>query len=460
MYTLDYKKPVHVHFIGIGGISMSGLAEVLLDRHFTISGSDNKESDLTKHLESIGAKISYPQSAGNVTSDIDVFVYTAAIHPDNPEFVAAKETGKPMLTRAELLGQIMSNYKRSVAIAGTHGKTSTTSMVSQILLEGDENPTLSIGGILNAIKSNIHVGDSDMFVTEACEYTNSFLSFFAKYSIILNIEAEHLDFFKDLDDIRNSFRKFAGNTLEDGAIIINGEIPNYQEIVEGLGRKVITFGLHGGDFDYTAKEIQFNELGQPSFHVICHGEDLGVIQLHVPGEHNVSNSLAAIATVREMGASMAMITEGLKKFSGADRRFQYKGTLDNGAVVIDDYAHHPTEIAASLAAAKNYPHERLIVVFQPHTYTRTKAFLPDFGKALSTADIVILADIYAAREDDIYGVSSLDVKKEVEKNGTSCYYFPSFEEIEEFLKENSKNNDLLITMGAGDVVNIGEDILK
>ena len=460
MYTLDYKKPVHVHFIGIGGISMSGLAEVLLDRHFTISGSDNKESDLTKHLESVGAKISYPQSADNVTGDIDLFVYTAAIHPDNPEFVAAKATGKPMLTRAELLGQIMSNYNRSVAIAGTHGKTSTTSMVSQILLEGDENPTLSIGGILNAIKSNIHVGDSDIFVTEACEYTNSFLSFFAKYSIILNIEAEHLDFFKDLDDIRNSFRKFASNTLEDGAIIINGEIPDYKDVVNGLGRKVITFGLHDGDFDYTATDITFNELGQPSFHVIYQGEDLGVVQLHVPGEHNVKNALAAIATVREMGATMEMITEGLKKFSGADRRFQYKGKLANGAVVIDDYAHHPTEIAASLAAAKNYPHERMIVVFQPHTYTRTKAFLADFGKALSAADIVILADIYAAREDDIYGVSSLDVKKEVEKHNTTCYYFPSFEEIEKFLKEISKNNDLLITMGAGDVVNIGEDILK
>ena len=458
MYQIDFHKPLHIHFIGIGGISMSGLAEILLEENFRISGSDAKSSPLTRTLEERGAVIYYGQRASNIKDDVDVVVYTAAIHPDNPEFACAKEKGLPMLTRAELLGQIMRNYDTPIAISGTHGKTTTTSMVSHILLEGDCDPTISVGGILPAIHGNIRVGNSETFITEACEYTNSYHSFFPKYSIILNIEAEHLDFFKDLADVRSSFHKFAGNTKADGALIINGEIPDYQEITEGLSCQVITFGFTDA-CDYYPKDITYNELGCATFTPVHKGEDLPRVALSVPGLHNVGNALSCIALCQDMDLPWEQIAEGLHRFGGADRRFQYKGKF-HGATVIDDYAHHPTEIRASLSAAQNYPHERIICVFQPHTYTRTKAFLSDFADALSLADVVVLADIYAAREQDIYGVSSKDILRLLEEKQVEAYYFPSFAEIEDFLREKCMNGDLLITMGAGNVVNIGEDLLK
>lgn len=458
MYTIDFSKPTSVHFIGIGGISMSGLAEILLKEGFRVSGSDSKGSPLTQHLTELGAQIAYPQAAANIPDDTRIIVYTAAIHPDNPEFIRAKELDVPMLTRAQLLGQIMAHYARSIAVAGTHGKTTTTSMISQVLLCGQEDPTISVGGILKAIGSNIHVGNSDLFITEACEYTNSYHSFFPKYSIILNIEAEHLDFFKDLADVRSSFHKFAGNTKADGALIINGEIPDYQEITEGLSCQVITFGFTDA-CDYYPKDITYNELGCATFTPVHKGEDLPRVSLSVPGLHNVGNALSCIALCQDMDLPWEQIAEGLHRFGGADRRFQYKGKF-HGATVIDDYAHHPTEIRASLSAAQNYPHERIICVFQPHTYTRTKAFLSDFADALSLADVVVLADIYAAREQDIYGVSSKDILRLLEEKQVEAYYFPSFAEIEDFLREKCMNGDLLITMGAGNVVNIGEDLLK
>lgn len=459
MFKINFNQPLHVHFIGIGGISMSGLAQVLLDRHFKVSGSDRTPSDLTRHLEKMGAKISYPQAAENVDPSTDVFVYTAAIHPDNPEFVRAKETGKPMLTRAQLLGQIMEHFRNSVAVSGTHGKTTTTSMISQVLLEAEADPTISVGAIFKPIQSNIRVGSSDVFVAEACEYTDSFLSLFPRYSIILNIDAEHLDYFKTLENERKSFHKFVGNTAKDGLLVINGEIPDYREIVKDAPCQVVSFGFTEED-DYHAEEISYNEFGYPSFTPVAFGQKLDPIVLHVPGRHNVGNALSAIAVLRAMGIPYDKIQSGLAKFSGADRRFQYKGKLSNGAVIIDDYAHHPTEIKASLNAALNYPHKRLVVIFQPHTYTRTKAFLPDFIQALSLADVVVLAPIYAAREQDIYGVSSADIEKGLKKLGKETYYFHSFPEIEDWVKKNSMNGDLLITMGAGNIVNVGEDLLK
>ena len=459
MFKINFDHAQKAHFIGIGGISMSGLAEILLDRNFTVSGSDRAPSDLTRHLESMGAKIFYPQAAENVDPSFDFFVYTAAIHPDNPEFIAAKATGKPMLTRAELLGQIMDHFKNSIAVSGTHGKTTTTSMISQVLLEAFTDPTISVGGIFPPIHSNVRVGQSDVFITEACEYTDSFLSFFPKYSIILNIDAEHLDYFKTLENERKSFHKFATNTAKDGYLFINGEIPNTAEITEGLECTVVSFGL-SNQFDYYAKDITFNELGYPAFTPVAFGQELDPVQLHVPGKHNVVNALSAIALLRAMGISYEHIVSGLAKFSGADRRFQYKGKLENGTVIIDDYAHHPTEIAASLNAALHYPHKRIIVCFQPHTYTRTKAFLQDFIKSLSIADVIVLADIYAAREQDIYGVSSQDIKDGLDAMGKECYYFHTFDEIQDWVEKNSMNGDLLITMGAGNIVNVGENLLK
>lgn len=457
MYKINFSTPIHVHFIGIGGISMSGLAEILFEEGFAISGSDAKESALTKQLEAKGMQIFYGQKPQNLLPEIDLVVYTAAIRDDNPEFQAAKEKNIPMLSRAELLGQIMDNYEQSIAVSGTHGKTTTTSMLSQILLAAKTDPTITVGGILQSIGGNLRVGNSETFITEACEYTNSFLNFRPKYSIILNVEAEHLDFFKDLDDIRHSFSTFASNTHTDGFIIINGEIPDYQALVAGLPQTVLSYGL-SDRFDYYATDITYDDKACASFCAMFRGEKLFDVKLNVPGTHNVSNSLAAIAVAHCMKLPGEAIRLGLLQFSGADRRFQYKGCID-GITIVDDYAHHPTEIRATLTAAANYPHKRLVLVFQPHTYSRTKAFLNEFAEVLSMADVVILADIYAARETNTYGVSAKDILSLLKQRGTESYYFPSFEEIEKFLLEKCINGDLLITMGAGNVVEIGECLL-
>lgn len=444
--------------MGIGGISMSGLAEVLLERGFSITGSDMKSSPITEKLEHHGASIVYGQKAENITDDIDLVVYTAAIHPDNPEFQAVIRKGIPHMDRAELLGQIMSNYKNSIAVSGTHGKTTTTSMLSLIMLAGACDPTISVGGILKDIDGNIRVGRSQNFITEACEYTNSFLKFNPRIELILNVDADHLDFFKDLDDIRHSFRLFSEKLNKDGILIINGDIPDLSYFTQGLPCKIITYGLEADD-DYTAKNISFNEYACGSYDLYVNGEKLDHITLNVTGLHNVSNSLAAIAAARELGIPMEHIKAGLMKFKGTDRRFEYKGEV-NGITILDDYAHHPTEIEATLTAAKKYPHRKIWCAFQPHTYTRTKALLHEFGKALSLADHVVLADIYAAREADTGEIHSKDLQAEIRRQGTEVDYFSTFEEIENFLLKNCHPGDLVITMGAGDIVNVGEDLLK
>lgn len=457
MYKIDFQTPIHVHFIGIGGISMSGLAEILLKEGFRISGSDSKKSQLTDKLASLGAEIYYGQRASNLDCHPDLVVYTAAIHSDNPEYQRALEEKLPMLSRAELLGQLMRNYKTAVAVAGTHGKTTTTSMASQILLTADMDPTISVGGILKSIGGNIRVGGPDVFITEACEYTNSFLHFFPTISLILNIEEDHLDFFKDLKDIRSSFREFAKRLPEDGTLIINGDIENWQEITEGLSCRIITYGT-SPDCDYTYRGASFDQLARGDFELFVHGTSRGRVSLGVPGAHNISNALAAIALSDILDIPMNIIREGLLTFGGTDRRFQYKGEVA-GVTILDDYAHHPTEISATLSAAQNYPHQRIWCVFQPHTYTRTNAFLKEFAQALSAADRVVLADIYAAREKNTIGISSKDLLEELKTLGVEAYYFPSFDEIENFLLENCMHGDLLITMGAGDIVLVGEHLL-
>ena len=458
MYQINFKDPIHIYFIGIGGISMSGLAEILLSEGFRISGSDRASSPLTLKLEELGADVYYGQREENISPNIDLVVYTSAIKPDNPEMIAAEKLGIASLTRAQLLGQMMKNYKTPIAVSGTHGKTTTTSMISQILLENNDDPTLSIGGIYKPIGGNIRVGGSDRFVTEACEYTNSFLSFYPKISIILNIEEDHLDFFKNIDDIRNSFREFARLLPPDGTLIINGDIERYEEITAGLSCRVITYGS-SSDFDYYPQNITYDKAGCPSFHLMQSNGKEEVFSLHVPGEHNVYNAMAAIALANLLGIADDITAAALLHYGGTDRRFEYKGKV-NGFTIIDDYAHHPTEIRATLTAAGNYPHHTMWCVFQPHTYTRTKAFMAEFAEALSLADEIILADIYAAREKDTLGISSQTLQAEIEKSGHRCYYFPSFDEIENFILTNCTKDDLLITMGAGDVVKIGENLLQ
>lgn len=457
MYQIDFKKPITVHFIGIGGISMSGLAEILISEGFKVSGSDQKETPLTKRLESLGATVFYGQRASNVNDSLDLVVYTAAISSDNPEFAQVVNLGIPMLTRAQLLGQLMLNYKTPIAISGTHGKTTTTSMVSEILLKAELDPTLSIGGILKTIGGNFKIGKSEYFVTEACEYTNSYLEFFPRISLILNVEADHMDFFKDLDDIRDSFHRFAMLLPEDGTLIINGDIDNYSDITKDIKCKVITYGSTDAN-DYYPSNITYDANGRATYTLNRKDKEPVNVSLGVVGQHNVYNSCAAIALADLLGVDANVSAKALEAFTGTDRRFELKGRLGD-ITIIDDYAHHPTEIRATLEAAKNYPHEKLWVIFQPHTYTRTNAFLDDFAKALTLADNIILTDIYAAREKNTIGISSKDLQEKIKEYGKDAIYFPTFDEIENFLLEKSSTGDLLITMGAGDVVKIGEHLL-
>ncbi len=457
MYQIDFSKPLTVHFIGIGGISMSGLAKILLQENFRVRGSDAHESPLTEQLREWGAEIFYGQRAENIEEGIDVAVYTAAVHKDNPEYQEVLRRGIPTLTRAELLGQMMKNYHHAVAIAGTHGKTTTTSMLTEILLAANMDPTISVGGILPSIGGNIRVGGQEYFVTEACEYTNSFLSFFPTIAVILNIEADHLDFFKDLEDIRASFRKFAELLPEEGVLILDGSIPNPEQITAGLSCRVVMLS-HESEGDYGAADIEYDEKACPSFTLMKKGIPSGRIHLSVPGEHNVYNGLAAIAAAEALGTPWEKICPGLEGFKGTERRFEKKGVV-GGVTIVDDYAHHPGEIGATLKAARHFPHKKLWCVFQPHTYSRTKALMDDFARELAAADQVVLAEIYPARETDTLGVSSAQLAEKIQKNGTPACCLPTFDEIEIFILKNCSPGDLLITMGAGDIVKVGERLL-
>jgi UDP-N-acetylmuramate--alanine ligase len=459
MYRIDLGHPCKVYFIGIGGISMSGLAEILMSKGFTVAGSDRQVSEMTKRLESQGACIFYDQVAENIANqDMDVVVYTAAIHEDHPELKEARDRNLPVLTRAELLGQIMQFYPTAVAIAGTHGKTTTTSMLTEIYMAAGEDPTVTVGGMLDSIGGNFHLGESDNFITEACEYTNSFLDFYPSVEAILNIEADHLDFFKDLDDIRSSFRKFMQKLKVNDTLVINQSIQNLEELTKDIPADIVTFGLAGSQSDYTAENITYDGMACAVFELVYHQEKIISVHLAVPGEHNVLNALAASAVALEKKIAPEFIKKGLEAFHGTHRRFEKKGVL-NGVTIIDDYAHHPQEIEATLVAAKVCEHNKVWCIFQPHTYTRTKALLDDFAVALAKADEIILADIYAARETDTLGISSQTLADKIAEQGASVRYLESFDKIKQYALEHCEKGDILITMGAGDVVKIGEDLL-
>ena len=459
MFNIDFSdKSLKFHFIGIGGISMSGLAELLLSEGFRVSGSDMQESDLTGYLKKKGAEIFTPQSAGNIGDDIDIVVYTAAIHDDNPELLEVRRRKLPEMTRAVFLGEIMKRYKTSIAVAGTHGKTTTTAMLSEILLKAGTDPTLSVGGMLPSIGGNFRIGSGDIFVTEACEYTNSFLSFHPTLGIILNVDADHLDFFKDINDIRDSFRKFAELLPPAGALVINSETFGYREIIKDLPCKVITFGMEDKE-GFHPSDISFSDRGLPSFTIYNGSSPLGEVHLSINGTHNILNACAAAAAAFSEGVPESVIAEALSGYKGTERRFEHKGFY-KGVEVIDDYAHHPSEIRASLKAAREYSKGKIWCVFQPHTFSRTKALLHEFAEALSSADEVVLADIYPARETDDLGISSEDVAHEIRALGREASYFDSFEKIEKYLSEKCIHGDLLITMGAGDVYKIGDSLLK
>lgn len=449
----------NIYFLGIGGISMSGLAEILFDKGYTISGSDMKQSSVTDHLTSLGIPVFIGHKKENISDTIDVLVYTAAVKQDNPELMAAKEKNIVIMDRAELLGHIMADYEKSVAVAGTHGKTTTTSMISDILLHANADPTISVGGILPSIDGNTKVGASSYFVAEACEYFDSFLKFNPYIGIILNIEADHLDYFKDIEQIRHSFHAFAKQIPQNGTLVIHYDIEELSSILEGLSCNIITFAIQNPHADWSAENIVHEEDGKNSFDVVFQGTVMGRIHLTVPGNHNIANALCACAAAYALSIEMKDIIQGLNQYSGAHRRFQKKGVL-NGITIIDDYAHHPTEIMATLEAAQKIKHNHIWCIFQPHTYSRTKAFLKQFGRAFANADTVLLSDIYAAREKDTGIVHARDLEKELKANGKEVLYFSSFDKIKQYVLKNCKPGDLLITMGAGDVYFIGESLLK
>ena len=448
----------HIYFIGIGGISMSGLAEILASRGHQVSGTDVKETAVTKHLQSLGIHINFGHRAENITDDITLVVYTAAIHDDNPELRAAHEKGIHVTDRAHLLGQIMDEYHDSVAVSGTHGKTTTTSMVSEILLAAEKDPTITVGGILPTIGSNLRIGNSPYFVAEACEYFDSFLQFNPFIAIILNVESDHLDYFKTLENIRRSFHAFAQRVPDNGLLVISEKIDNVEELTAGLTCHVETFGL-SEKANWRAENIVHEADGRNSFDVYHNGEFFTTIHLHIPGEHNITNALAAIGASAFLGAAPEDCVKGLHHYTGTERRFQLKGKKD-GITVIDDYAHHPTEIKAALAAAQNVQHNTTWCVFQPHTFSRTRFLFDEFGESFGDADEVIIADIFAARETDDGTVSAAQLAERIAQTGKSARYVGDFAAIEAYLREHCKSGDLLMTVGAGDVYKIGENFLK
>ncbi len=455
---VDLTKYKNIHCIGIGGIGVSALAEIMVSRGYQVSGSDMKESAITDHLASMGVKVQIGHRAENVEG-ADLIVFSAAIADTNPEVVRAKELGIPMIPRAELLGTLMQEHTNSIAVSGTHGKTTTTSMISLIIRNAALDPTIVVGGELAEIGGNVRVGHGDYFVAEACEYRDSFLQLRPKIEIILNIDSDHLDYFKDVQHIESSFEKFAGYVPDDGMIIAYDANPFVEEATRGK-HNVIRYGYNSSS-DYHVTNVSFRD-GYPSFDVEHDGKTLGHVDLAVPGEHNILNATAAFACCNELGVDTKTITDTLKNFTGIQRRFNVRGMFGNGVRLVDDYAHHPTEIKATLTGAEKFPHEKLWVIFQPHTYTRTLALFDGFADALEEADVIILADIYAAREKDIYNVSSEKLAKAIieEKPEKKVLYMPDFQEIADYVRKNAQKGDMVITMGAGDIYKVGDLILE
>mgnify|MGYP000968421452 CR=1 FL=1 len=447
-----------IHFIGIGGISMSGLAEILLNFGYEVSGSDIRSSSITKKLEKLGVKVFIGHSESNIQSP-DLVVYTAAINQSNPELIKAHRLGIPAIDRAELLGQIMRKYKHSIAVAGTHGKTTTTSMISTTALKCNLDPTIHIGGELDAIGGTTRVGGNNCFIAEACEYCGSFLKFYPYIAVVLNIEYDHADYFKDISHIKDTFAKFISQVPENGYVVACADDSNILQILDGVYCNKVTFGLDPEKAMWSAANIVFDDRGCASFNLLFNKKDMGVIKMNVPGIHNVSNAVAAAATCHILGCNIDSIRLALSDFWGTHRRFELKGT-SNDIKVIDDYAHHPTEIKATLKAAKNFRHSKVWCVFQPHTYSRTKSLLSDFSDSFNDADEIIITDIYAAREVDTGEISAKDLALRIRSSGKKVVYIKKFEDIVSYLEDKASPGDIIITMGAGDVYRIGEMFLE
>lgn len=446
-----------VHMVGIGGISMSGLSEILLDMGIRVTGSDVKNSPNIEKLRLKNVPVFLKQEPSNIT-DQNLVVYTAAMPIDHPELEAARKKGIPVIDRATLLGEIMQMYGKSIAVSGTHGKTTTTSMISYCLMEADKDPTVHIGGIFDAIGGTTRIGNSDFFVTEACEYKDSFLKLNPYMGIILNIEPDHLDYFHDIDQISDSFLNFASRIPPDGIVIGNADNERVLRILQQLKCKTVTYGLTSPNAFWTARNITFDENGFPSFRVVCGKKSILRMKLSIPGIHNVSNSLACFAACSALNVPTEIIKNSLRKFKGTHRRFEHKGTVD-GIKVVDDYAHHPTEVIATLKSARSCTRGKVLCVFQPHTFTRTKELLNEFAKAFTLADKVYVTDIYAARENDDGLIHSSDLVNKINEHFSNAVYVSSFEGVVDSLIHDSSAGDLVLTMGAGDVDKVGEMFL-
>lgn len=455
-FKIDENHYSHIHFIGIGGISMSAIAQILLSYNYQVSGSDRKPSDITKKLESLGAKIFYEHSPNNI-SGADLIIYTDAISLENEELKAAIKSKKDIVDRATFLGQLMKNYKTSIAVSGTHGKTTTTSMLSEILLTTKTNPTILLGGQLDGIGGNVKIGGRDLFLTEACEYRANILKYFPTTSIILNIDEDHLDFFDNIDHIVSTFLGLVKNLNTEDTLVLNIDDVRVRDLIPSAKCKVVTCAIES-NADYQAKNLDFsNEF--PSYDLYHNGNFLHKINLSILGEHNIYNSLCAIAAALENNISLEHIIAGIENYSGVHRRLESKGYY-NGALVVDDYAHHPTEIKASLKALKSSCRGKLFCVFQPHTYTRTKILLDSFSKSFEDTDLTIITDIYAAREKDYGDIHSKTLVNAILDRGDPAEYMKDFSEIVDYLKRNLKKDDILVTMGAGDVYKIGDLLLE
>ena len=451
-----FRKIQKLHFVGIGGIGMSGIAELLLNLGYKVSGSDLKQSSITDRLATLGGEIHIGHDAANVEGT-NVVVISSAVRPDNPEVVAAKKLQIPVIPRAEMLAELM-RLKYGVAIAGSHGKTTTTSMIATVLVSGGFDPTAVIGGRLNAFGSNAKLGKGDFLVAEADESDGSFLKLSPAIAVVTNIDREHLDHYADLEEIQAAFAAFANKVPFYGAAVLCLDDPNVQAIIPRIERRIITYGT-SSQADLVASRIEFQDFG-----TICQvrykGNPLGTLRLRIPGEHGILNALAAVATALELEIPFEKITAALASFQNADRRFQVKGRKGN-ILVVDDYGHHPTEIIATLSAARRACDRRIVAVFQPHRYTRTRALAEDFARAFYHADVLLVLPIYAASEEPIPGVTAEGLVDRIKKFGhRDVSYVPDFAGARQMLKDKLQDGDLLLTLGAGDVWKVGEEFLK
>lgn len=455
--NIDNSKYKNVFFIGIGGISMSALAELMLHKGYNVFGSDKNRSINTDKLEKNGATVYFEHNKDHI-KNMDLVIYTDAISLDNEELKQAIKDKVDLVDRATFLGAIMKNYKSSIAVSGTHGKTTTTSMITEIIKDESINPTIMLGGQLKDIDGNIKYGDEKLFLTEACEYKANILKYFPTTAIILNIDEDHLDYFDNIEHIIKTFKGYVDNLHKNDYVILNADDENIKKLYPIENTEVFTFGIEN-DANLMAKNISFDENGVPTYDAYLNGEKLTTIKLSVMGRHNVLNSLAAISATYLNNIPLEKIIEGLLNFKGVDRRLEYKGVF-NDAIVMDDYAHHPTEIKSSIHALKKICKGNLITVFQPHTFTRTKLLLDSFAESFIESDTVLITDIYAAREKDYGDIHSKTLRSAIHKHNKNAYYMEDFECVVEFLKDNLQEGDIVVTMGAGDVYKIGEMLLK